>query len=172
MDVTKKQAYIIGGIALVGLGVGAYFLFFKKEKGEYDASIANQEVPETTLPSGVKVKATDAYKQELIKFSRSSKIREVTRAILTEMIHNWTSRNKDQIKSIIYNNIQDDEMMKVLKGYFGCHTFTGRWFANKRMDLVGWIKEVFSGDDLKDLLTRYPTLNYHINCPPLKTIKK
>ena len=153
MDVTKKQAYIIGGIALVGLGVGAYFLFFKKEKGEYDAN-SNQEVPETTLPSGIKVKATEAYKQELIKFSRSSKIREVNRAILTEMNKNWTSRNKDQIKSIIYNNIQDDEMMKVLKGYFGCHTFTGRWFANKRMDLVGWIKEVFSGDDLIPKLTK------------------
>ena len=36
MNVTKNQAFLIAGIAVIGLGVGAYFLFFRREKGAYN----------------------------------------------------------------------------------------------------------------------------------------
>lgn len=41
MNVTKNQAFLIAGIAVIGLGVGAYFLFFRREKGAYNPDDAN-----------------------------------------------------------------------------------------------------------------------------------
>jgi len=32
MNVSKNKAFLIAGIAVLGLGVGAYFLFFHKKK--------------------------------------------------------------------------------------------------------------------------------------------
>ena len=74
--------------------------------------------------------------------------------------------NKEQVKNLLYNNIPDDEHMKILKGYFRCHLYQGNLLSvnDKRMDLVGWLQESLSSDDFEDLLGKYPSLNYRINC--------
>ena len=75
------------------------------------------------------------------------------------------SINKEQVKNLLYNNIPDDEHMKILKSYFRCHLYQGNLLSvnDKRMDLVGWLQESLSSDDSEDLLGKYPSLNYRIN---------
>ena len=156
MNVTKKQAYIIGGIALVGLGIGAYFLF-KKENGEYDETQEN--LPEITVDkTGVKVKGTPEYRNELSKYAKSKEIQDTTYALLTLMNKN-IGRNREEIKSLIFDRIPSDDHMKILKAYFHCHRYTGRWFSNNCWDLTNWLRDVFgNGDEWSALTLKYPSL--------------
>ncbi|AVM49311.1 hypothetical protein [Capnocytophaga sp. oral taxon 878] len=155
MKVTKTQAYIIGGIALVGLSIGAYFAFFRKEKGEYDASENNAQNP-TANPD---------YKKQLQSFRNGSKIKQLTHSLLTEM-NKRGSVNKQQVKNLIYEGVPDDEYMKILKSYFHCHYYKGNILPvnDSKMDLVGWLRETLSSTDFNDLLMKYPSLNYVITC--------
>ena len=156
MNVTKNQAFLIAGIAVVGLGVGAYFLFFRKEKGAYNPDDANS----TGNPT-----ANADYRKQLQEFAKSQKIKDTTRSLLATMNQRGII-NKEQVKNLLYNNVPDDEHMKILKGYFRCHLYQGNLLSvnDKRMDLVGWLQESLSSDDFEDLLGKYPSLNYRINC--------
>ena len=62
MNVTKNQAFLIAGIAVIGLGVGAYFLFFRREKGAYNPDDANS----TSNPT-----ANADYRKQLQAFAKS-----------------------------------------------------------------------------------------------------
>lgn len=163
MQVSKKQAYIIGTLGLLALGAGAYFLFFKKDAGAYNET--NEEAPEVTLKSsGVKVTGDASRVALLEKFARGTEIKQLTHSLLTLMNKNF-GRNTKQIKNLIFERIPDDDHMKIFKAYFHCHTFTGRWFANDYWDLTRWLQDVFgSGDDWDMLLMKYPSLNDPITC--------
>ena len=165
MNVTKKQAYIIGGIALVGLGVGAYFLF-KKDDGEYDEKAAEKQAnaPEVTVgKTGVKVKATPEYKNELLKYAKSTELKETTRALLSNMNMSWIGRDKEQIKSLIYDRIPSDDHMKILKAYFHCHRFN-HGIYNKCWDLTSWLKHALGSDDWNAMTLKYPSLQIPTVC--------
>lgn len=165
MNVTKKQAYIIGGIALVGLGVGAYFLF-KKDNGEYDEKAAEKQAnaQEVTVgKTGVKVKATPEYLEELLKFAKSTELKETTRALLTNMNMSWIGRDKEQIKSLIYDRIATDDHMKILKAYFHCHKFS-HGIYNKCWDLTSWLKHALGSDDWNAMTLKYPSLQIPLVC--------
>lgn len=154
MKVTKKQAYIISGIALIGLGIGAYFVFFRKKKGEYDPS--NNATQNHT---------NNDYQKQLQAFKNGTKIRDLKVSLINEM-NKRTIVNKEQIKNLLYDAIPDDEYMKVFKSYFSCVEYKGNllWFNDERKDLVGWLRETFSSSDFNDLLSKYPSLNYSKPC--------
>lgn len=156
MNVSKNKAFLIAGVAVLGLGVGAYFLFFRQKKGAYN--------PNDTNLNANPAAAAD-YRKQLNAFSKSQKLKDTTRSLLATM-NQRGKINKEQVKNLLYNNIPDDEHMKILKGYFRCHLYQGNLLSvnDKRMDLVGWLQESLSSDDFEDLLGKYPSLNYRINC--------
>lgn len=151
MKVTKKTAYIIAGVSLVGLGALAYFLF-KPEKGSYI-----QEEAEKTPDN------SPSFRQELKQYRNSKEVKELCRSLL--LVMNKTGMiNKEQVKELI-NQVPSDYHMKEFKEYFACHLYQGSMFSqNRRLDLAGWLEESLSSDDFNSILKKYPTLNYRIIC--------
>ena len=64
MNVSKNKAFLIAGVAVLGLGVGTYFLFFRQKKGAYN--------PNDTNLNANPAAAAD-YRKQLQAFSKSQK---------------------------------------------------------------------------------------------------